>query len=94
MGCTAAKMTRTALPMVWKILAIQALVLAQAADLRKNRKVMGDDFRKLHKLIRRVSAKLESDRPLNEDIGRVTSLLQSEGAQQQCLRPETDSDGN
>jgi phenylalanine ammonia-lyase len=94
MGCTAAKMTRTALPLVWKILAIQAIVLAQAADLRKNRKVMGGDYRKLHKLVRSVSAKLESDRPLNEDIDRVASLLQSEAAQQQCLRPETDSDGN
>ena len=94
MGCTAAKMTRTALPLVWKILAIQAIILAQAADLRKNRKVMGGDYRKLHKLIRSVSAKLESDRPLNEDIDRVTRLLQTEEAQQQCLRPETDSDGN
>src|SRR5258708_28015460 len=33
MGFTAAKMTRAVLPMLWKILAIEALALVQAADL-------------------------------------------------------------
>src|SRR5437868_12549282 len=35
MGCIAAKMTRTAVPLLWKLLAIEAIALAQAADLRK-----------------------------------------------------------
>ncbi len=85
MGCTAAKMTRTALPLAWKITAIQALALAQAADLRGANFVMGGDYRKLHKLIREVSPRLEADRPLTEDIERVTTLLQSAEVQLDCL---------
>jgi hypothetical protein len=30
---------------------------------------------------------LQGDRPLAEDIRRVTELLQSDAAQQQCLSP-------
>ncbi len=88
MGCIAAKMTRTALPLLWKILAIEAIALAQAADARGCEKVLGGDYRKLYELVRGVSPKLENDRPLNEDIQRVTALLQTEDAQQHCLRPE------
>ena len=94
MGCIAAKMTRTALPLVWKILAIEALALAQAADARGRDKVLGGDYRKLYELVRGVSPKLENDRPLNEDIARVTELLQSEDAQRQCLRPSGKPDAN
>jgi histidine ammonia-lyase len=78
MGCTAAKMTRTALPLAWKILAIEALALAQAADLRAPKNVMGGDYQKLYDLVRQCSPKLENDRPLVEDIERVTALLQSD----------------
>jgi histidine ammonia-lyase len=81
MGCHAAKMTRTVLPLCWKILAIETLALAQAADLRAPKNVMGGDYKKLYELVRAVSAKLENDRPLVEDIQRVTDLLQSEDAQ-------------
>jgi histidine ammonia-lyase len=94
MGCIAAKMTRTILPLLWKILAIETLALAQAADLRGREKVLGDDFKKLYELVRGVSPKLENDRPLNEDIARVTALLQSEDAQLQCLRLYAESDEN
>jgi tyrosine ammonia-lyase len=94
MGCIAAKMTRTMLPLLWKILAIEAITVVQAADLRGCDKVLGGDFRKLHEAVRGVSSKLESDRPLNEDIARVSALLQSETAQQHCLRPKTESDEN
>jgi histidine ammonia-lyase len=44
--------------------------------------------------VRGVSPKLENDRPLNEDITRVTALLQSETAQQHCLRLQTESHAN
>jgi histidine ammonia-lyase len=81
MGCTAAKMTRTALPLAWKILAIEALALAQAADLRGPEKVLGGDYRKIYELVRGCSAKLENDRPLVGDIERVTALLQSDDVQ-------------
>ena len=94
MGCIAAKMTRTMLPLLWKILAIEALAVVQAADLRAPKKVMGGDFQKLYDLVRGVSPKLESDRPLSEDIARVTALLQTESAQQHCLQPKTESHAN
>ena len=87
MGCIAAKMTRTALPLVWKILAIEAITVAQAADLRGREKVLGGDYKKLYDLVRSVSPKLDNDRPLNEDIARVTALLQTEAAQTECLQP-------
>jgi histidine ammonia-lyase len=81
MGCIAAKMTRTALPLLWKILAIETITLLQAADARGPAKALGADYKKLYDLVRAVSPKLENDRPLNEDIARVTALLQSEEAQ-------------
>jgi histidine ammonia-lyase len=86
MGCIAAKMTRTALPLVWKLMAIEALALAQAADARGCDKVLGGDYRKLYELVRGVSPALTGDRPLAGDIARVTQLVQSEDAQQHCLR--------
>src|SRR5271170_1415618 len=45
MGCIAAKMTRTALPLAWKIISIETLAIVQAADLR-GKNVMGGDYRK------------------------------------------------
>ena len=95
MGCIAAKMTRTALPLVWKILAIEAIALVQSADLRGPDFALGGDFQKLRDLVRGVSSKLESDRPLMSDIEQVTRLLQTEDAQQRCLAPLTNvSDEN
>jgi tyrosine ammonia-lyase len=91
MGCTAAKMTRTCLPLVWKILAIEAITVVQAADQRGAEKTLGGDFRKLYELVRDVSPTLGSDRPLAEDIRRVTELLQTEAAQQHCLAPTNDA---
>jgi histidine ammonia-lyase len=94
MGCIAAKMTRAALPLLWKILAIEALALAQAADARGCEKALGGDYRKLYELVRGISPKLEGDRPLGEDIQRLAALLQTEDAQRQCLRPPTNADEN
>lgn len=81
MGCTAAKMTRTAARLVWKILAIEALALAQAADARGPAREPGGDFRRLHERLRACSPPLTEDRPLAEDIERVTALLQSDEVQ-------------
>ena len=94
MGCTAAKMTRAALPLVWKIAAIEALALAQAADTRGGNGVMGGDYRKLYDTVRRVSPTLQKDRPLAEDIRLVTELLQSDEVQRHCLAPELDHELN
>jgi histidine ammonia-lyase len=41
--------------------------------------------------VRDVSPTLGSDRPLAEDIARVTELLQTEAAQQHCLAPANDA---
>jgi histidine ammonia-lyase len=92
MGCIAAKMTRTTLPLLWKLIAIQAMALAQAADLRGRDKTMGGDYRKLYEVVRGVSPTLATDRPLTEDIQKVSALLQSEEVQRQCLAPETKDD--
>jgi len=89
MGCIAAKMTRTALPLLWKIVAIEAITLVQAADLRGCEKVLGGDYRKLYDMVRSVCPKLENDRPLADEITRVMELLQSESVQQKCLAPKS-----
>jgi histidine ammonia-lyase len=94
MGCIAAKMTRTMLPLLWKLMAIEALALAQAADLRGRDQAMGGAYRKLYDLVRGVSPTLAADRPLNEDIQRVTALLQSEEAQDQCLASDKDHEAD
>jgi histidine ammonia-lyase len=94
MGCIAAKMTRTALPLLWKLVAIQALALAQAADLRGRDRVMGGDYRKLYDVVRSVSPPLAADRAMVEDIQRVAALLQSEEAQLQCLATDEDREAD
>jgi histidine ammonia-lyase len=93
MGTIAARMARTLLPLVWKILAVEALALAQAADLRKRagRDVMGADYARLHARLRALSPALESDRPLHEDIDRVSRFLQSDEAQAEHLPPRPDN---
>jgi histidine ammonia-lyase len=86
MGCISARMTRELLPKVWKLVGIQSLALAQAADLRGG-DVMGGDYRKLQALVREVSPRLTVDRPLYEDIAAVVERLQSAQVQQRLLPP-------
>lgn len=86
MGTISARMTRDLTGKVWKLAAIQALALAQAADLREG-DVMGERYAQVHRLVRGVSEQLVEDRPLFEDIARVRDLLQSPHAQRQCLSP-------
>jgi len=86
MGTISARLTRDLTDKVWKLAAIQALALAQAADLRGG-DVMGADYARLHALVRGVSARLAEDRPLFEDLARVNELLRSPAAQQELLPP-------
>ena len=86
MGTISARMTRELTEKVWKLVAIQALALAQAADLRGG-DIMGRDYARLHGLVRGVSAQLAEDRPLFEDIARVNELLRSPATQAQLLPP-------
>jgi tyrosine ammonia-lyase len=86
MGCISARMTRELLPKVWKLLGIQSLALAQAADLR-GQDVMGSDYQKLHGLVRDVSPRLTVDRPLYEDIAAIVERIQSGQVQARLLPP-------
>jgi histidine ammonia-lyase len=86
MGTISARMTRDLTGKAWKLVAIQALALAQAADLRGG-DVMGGHYRELHRWVREISEKLTADRPLFEDIARVCEWLKSAEVQTQVLPP-------
>jgi histidine ammonia-lyase len=86
MGTISARLTRELTEKVWKLTAIQALALAQAADLRGG-DLMGADYARLHALVRGVSGKLAADRPLFEDIARVNEQLRSPETQRELLPP-------
>jgi tyrosine ammonia-lyase len=90
MGAISARLTRDLTGKVWKLIAIQSLALAQAADLRGG-DLMGKDYAKLRQLIRGVSEKLSVDRPLFDDIVRVRELLETDDAQNQLLPPRPPS---
>ena len=90
MGMISARMTRELTGKIWTLAAIQALALAQAADLRSG-DLMGGDYAKLHRLVRSASKKLSADRPLVGDIMRVRELLESDDAQKQLLPPRPPS---
>ena len=92
MGAISARMTREMVDKVWKLVAVQALALVQAADLREP-DVAGECYRALHRLVRSTSEKLTNDRPLYEDIARVCDLLKSPEAQASLLskRPASPS---
>jgi len=88
MGAISARMTRELTEKVWKIAAILALAQAQAADLRGlGGGAIGADYAKLHGLVRGVSDRLSTDRPLFEDIARIHDLLRSPETQNQLLPP-------
>jgi histidine ammonia-lyase len=80
--------------MLWKLLAIEAIALAQAADQRKQQNVMGGDYKKLHALVRSVCPTLQGDRPLADEIRAVAELLQTDDAQKQCLAPGGDHEAD
>jgi histidine ammonia-lyase len=90
MGAISARLTRDLTGKIWKLIAIQSLALAQAADLRGG-DLMGKDYAKLRQLIRGVSEKLSVDRPLFDDIVRVRELLETDDAQNQLLPPRPPS---
>jgi histidine ammonia-lyase/phenylalanine ammonia-lyase len=74
MGTIAARDARTVVVLTQQVTAIHLLALVQAADLR------GDDclnpsMRAAHSLVREVSPYVDGDRPLRDDIVRVTELI-------------------
>ena len=92
MGCISAKLTGELVAKLWKLTAIQALALAQAGDLRPAG-MMGGTYRELHACLREVSPALTADRPLFEDITRITGLLQRADVQARFLQPRPESHG-
>ncbi len=83
MGFTAAKQASAVVDIVWKLLGIQAMALVQAADLREDSNMMGRSYRQLYDLIRSVSPQLKQDRPLFEDIAKITALIQDDNIHKQ-----------
>ena len=81
-------MTRRVLPLTWKVLAVEALALVQAADLRGSAFELGTDFHRFRDMVRGVSPHLGEDRPLFEEIEAVTAFLQSQEAQETLLTAE------
>ncbi len=76
MALTAARQARDVVEMAERCAAMHLLACCQAADLR------GADLlgrtRTVYQRVRGVSEKVDRDRELQEDIGRVTNLLRSE----------------
>lgn len=89
MGCTAARFTCAVLPLLWRLLGVEAMALAQAADLRRRagRNVMGKAYAELHEIVRASSAELFADRALSEEIAAVTDSIRRGENLPRCVRP-------
>ncbi len=77
MGMTAARATRRALELNWKVLGILALALAQAADQRGAVERQGEGYRALHARVRALSPRLDADRPLFDDLRAVSEMIRT-----------------
>jgi len=76
MGAAAARQAREILGLTETAAAMHLLILAQAADLRGADK-LAPGTRRVYDVIRRVSAFVESDRELEDDIQRVLAMIRS-----------------
>jgi len=76
MGATAARQAREVVELHKRVTAIHLLILCQAADLRGADK-LGAGTRRVYDAVRKVSAYVEGDRELREDIERVVGLIDS-----------------
>lgn len=78
MGTIAARKTADALDLVYHVLAIHALALTQAAELRGGAHLAGfaPSSRALVTWVRRHAEPLRSDRPLSPDIQRLSAHLE------------------
>ena len=75
MGTTSARISREVLALVEEALAVHLIGLCQAADIR-GAKGLGRT-RPVYELVRSVSAYVETDRELEEDISSVLALIRS-----------------
>ncbi len=77
MGTHSSKLSRKIIPLIWKVLGIQSLVLSQAIDIRNDKKIGGKKIKEFYNEIRSKSPTLHEDRPLFEELGEVIKLIQS-----------------
>ncbi len=75
MGATAARGARDVLALSEKVAVMHLLALCQAVDLRDANKLGAT--RGIYDVVRGVSRKVDRDRELDEDIGRVLAALRS-----------------
>lgn len=75
MGTTSARISREVLALVEEALAVHLIGLCQAADIR-GAEGLGST-RPVYELVRSVSAYVETDRELEEDISSVLALIRS-----------------
>jgi tyrosine ammonia-lyase len=84
MGTIAARKASQTLDLAWTVLAIQALALAQAAELRARDATtptldaagFGSASRALVAVVREVAPPLVDDRPLSDEIMALAALLE------------------
>jgi tyrosine ammonia-lyase len=74
LGTIAARRASTSLAQLYQVLAIEALVLAQGADL-KNAHLLSHASQTLCAWVREYAPPLEQDRPLSEEIAKVANAL-------------------
>lgn len=74
LGTVAARRVATSLDQLYSILAIEALVLAQAVDIR-GQEALSPASQALHAWVRQRAATLEADRPLCDEIESVAQAL-------------------
>lgn len=84
MGTIAARRSADLLSMLWKVLSIESLVLAQAAELQSNGdlKDYSTSSNDLWRQVREISAPLTEDRPLSKEIELLARELCKPNAEQ------------
>lgn len=76
MAATAARQARRVVDLTERAAAVHLLLLAQAADLR-GVEALAPATRSVYEHVRELSAYVERDRPLDEDVERVASAIRS-----------------
>jgi histidine ammonia-lyase len=76
MGMTTAIKTRQILENAWPVLAIEFMAAAQGLDFRRPLK-SSPVIQAVHDVIRKTVTHLEEDRPLFDDINRLTAVVKS-----------------
>ena len=78
MGTIAARKTAQIIDLVYYIISIEALMMAQIVDLQQNIEDLPLPCQRLYQLVRSVTPKLQEDRPLSYEIEALTKVLKQE----------------